>query len=175
MSGRHGVPRRPARPAPTPSRGHGWQARFFAKIDKGSEFDACWLWRGAIDQDGYGKFRLPDKAVVGAHIISWELATGNAVPPGWHVDHLCRIRRCCNPDHLEAVEQSQNTLRGESFAAKNAVKTHCPRGHEYTPENTRWHHNSRECITCIRQRDRERRQARRDEEAWNQTRSDIQN
>jgi hypothetical protein len=142
-----------------------WQLRFKAKVDAGSEFDDCHLWRGATDSDGYGKFRMPNGQVKGAHIVAWETANQRSVPPGWHVDHLCRIRRCCNPDHLEAVEHSENTMRGEGFTAKNAAKTHCPHGHEYTPENTRWHHNSRECIACIRQRDRERRRARREQES----------
>ncbi|MFI9271826.1 HNH endonuclease signature motif containing protein [Kitasatospora sp. NPDC052896] len=146
--------------------------RFFEKVDKGSEFDACWIWKGAIDEDGYGKFRMPDKSVKGTHIISWELANNRTVPKGWHVDHLCRIRACCNPDHLEAVEHSENVRRGTSFAAKNAAKTHCPRGHEFTAENTRWHHNSRECITCIRQRDRQRRQAQRAEREFDSARGD---
>lgn len=135
--------------------------RFYAKVDKGTEYDDCWLWKGAIDTYGYGKFRMPDGSVKGVHIISWELANERVVPAGWHVDHLCRHRACCNPDHLEPVEASQNTERGTSFTAKNSAKTSCPKGHEYTPENTRWHHNSRECITCIRARDRERRLAAR--------------
>jgi hypothetical protein len=153
------------RPKPKQPRGMSvfdWQRRFFEHVDKGTEFDDCWLWRDAVDEDGYGKFRTPD-GVRGAHIISWEMCHERRLPKGWHVDHLCRIRRCCNPEHLEAVEHSENVLRGASFSAKNKQKTHCPRGHEYTDENTRIHHGSRECITCIRQRDRERRQARKDD------------
>jgi hypothetical protein len=147
-----------------------WELRFKAKVDFGSEYDDCHLWRAATDSDGYGKFRMPNGQVKGAHIIAWETANLRPVPEGWHVDHLCRIRRCCNPDHLEAVEHSENTMRGEGFTAKNAAKTHCPHGHEYTPENTRWHHNSRECIACIRQRDRERRQAQRAERDYDRAR-----
>ena len=141
-----------------------WQRRFFAKVDKGEDWDDCWLWTGAKDADGYGRFRMPDGSTPGVHIISWELAHERKAPTGWHIDHLCRIHNCLRPEHLEAVEHTENVMRGESFAAKNARKTSCPRGHEYTPENTRWHHNSRECIACIRQRDKERRQAAREDD-----------
>lgn len=143
-----------------------WHRRFFAKVDKGTEYDDCWLWTGAKDEDGYGKFRLPNGSTRGTHIVSWEMANERPAPEGWHIDHLCRVHACCRPEHLEAVEHSENLMRGESFAAKNARKTHCPNGHEYTEENTRWHHNSRECIKCIRQRDKERRAQAREEKAF---------
>lgn len=138
-----------------------WQERFRTYVEADENPDECHLWRGAIDEDGYGKFRLPTGAVRGVHIISWELTNQRALPTGWVVDHLCRIRLCCNPEHLEAVTNTENVDRGTSFSAKNARKTKCPRDHEYTDENTRWHHGSRECITCIRTRDRERRLQRR--------------
>ncbi|MFF8283387.1 HNH endonuclease signature motif containing protein [Streptomyces albus] len=140
-----------------------WQQRFFAKVDKGTEYDDCYIWQGARDEYGYGKFRLPSGQVKGTHIVSWELANQRPVPPGWHVDHRCRIRACCNPDHLEAVPATENVARGESFSARNARKTHCPRGHEYTEENTRWHSGRRECIICVRARDKARRRAKRQE------------
>ncbi|MEU1816037.1 HNH endonuclease signature motif containing protein [Streptomyces roseifaciens] len=147
----------------TPRRSGDWLARFTAKIDYGTEFDDCHLWQGAKDDYGYGKFRLPDGTVKGCHIIAWELSNERTVPPGWHVDHLCRIRACCNSDHLEAVPATQNVDRGTSFSARNARKTHCPRGHAYTDDNIRWHNGRRECITCIRARDRARRAAKRTE------------
>jgi len=73
------------------------------------------------------------------------------------IDHLCRVRCCVNPDHLEAVTHRENILRGNTFAAVNAAKTHCPKGHEYTPENTRIHTGGRrQCIACSRAYDRAR-------------------
>jgi hypothetical protein len=136
--------------------------RFYAKVDKGEEFDDCHLWTGAKDSDGYGKVRLPDGRTRGSHIVAWEMATQQDLPDGWHVDHLCRIHACCNPDHLEAVPHAENVLRGESFTARNARKTHCPQGHEYTEDNIRWHKSAngayrRECKTCVSARDRARR------------------
>lgn len=142
-----------------------WLPRFKAKIDYGDEFDDCHLWTKATDEDGYGKFRIPGVGVKSTHIIAWELEHGRTVPRGWHVDHLCRIRRCCNADHLEAKPQSDNTAEGRSPTAVNKAKTHCPKGHEYTEENIRWHSGRRECRACVNNRDKERRAAKRQAEA----------
>lgn len=139
-----------------------FRKRFDQKIDRGTEWDDCHLWTKATDDDGYGKVRLPDGTTRGTHIVAWEIATGNELPPGWHVDHLCRIHPCCNADHLEAVPHAENVARGESFSARNARKTHCPQGHQYTEDNIRWHKSAngavrRECKTCVTARDRARR------------------
>jgi hypothetical protein len=66
------------------------------------------------------------------------------------LDHLCRVRGCVNPDHLEVVTGATNTLRGISSPAINARKTHCRRGHEFTPENTYIDRGSRRCKACRR-------------------------
>lgn len=66
--------------------------------------------------------------------MSHELHKG-PIPEGLVIDHLCRNRGCVNPDHLEAVTQRENILRGEGLAAANARKTHCPKGHPYSGEN----------------------------------------
>lgn len=52
------------------------------------------------------------------------------------MDHLCRNRACCNPHHLEPVDNRTNLMRGDTHAAHNAAKTHCVRGHEFTEANT---------------------------------------
>lgn len=66
-----------------------------------------------------------------AHRITWEALFGEPVAEGLEIDHLCKVRACCNPEHLEAVTHKTNVLRGESFSAVNASKTHCKRDHEY--------------------------------------------
>ena len=71
------------------------------------------------------------------------------IPDGLSIDHLCRNRRCCNPAHLEAVTNRENLLRGPTTqASRNAVKTHCINGHEFTEANTYYRKDGRTCRTC---------------------------
>ena len=121
--------------------------RFWAKVDKSGD---CWLWTGAKSSAGYGSFRV-GRGGVGAHRIAYELAVG-PIPAGLELDHLCRVRHCVNPNHMEPVSHSENTHRGETVAASNAAKTHCPQGHEYTDENVRrgrlMKYGYRQCRIC---------------------------
>lgn len=95
----------------------------------------CWLFEGHRNHGGYGVMADAQGRTRAAHRIAYEVFVG-PIPAGLHIDHLCRVRNCVNPAHLEAVAQRTNTLRGVSFSAVNAAKTHCANGHEYTPENT---------------------------------------
>jgi late competence protein required for DNA uptake (superfamily II DNA/RNA helicase) len=76
------------------------------------------------------------------------------------IDHLCRNRRCVNPDHLEVVTAQMNTLRGETLAAANAAKTQCDHGHEFTEENTYAYRGHRHCRECRRMGNRKRHSER---------------
>lgn len=122
--------------------------RFWEKVKKATD-DGCWEWIGYLRTDGYGRFWTPSGAV-NAHRWAWEAkngAIGSALP----LDHLCRNRACVNPDHLELVTTRENVRRGTAPAAVNARKTHCIRGHEFTPENTRYESGQRRrCLTCRR-------------------------
>ena len=112
-----------------------------------SDPDACWLWGGYRDRYGYGRVRG-----VLAHRISYTLFVGE-IPAGLQLDHLCRNRSCINPRHLEPVTARENTLRGLTGAARNALKTHCPQGHPYDEANTvRDSNGARRCRTCRRAR-----------------------
>lgn len=93
----------------------------------------CWLWRGCLARNGYGRLRMNGRRVM-AHRAVYEKCRG-AIPIGLTIDHLCRVRECVNPAHLEAVTFKENVLRGVSFSAQNAAKDRCPRGHEYSGEN----------------------------------------
>ena len=121
----------------------------------------CWLWTGATKPGGYGNFWDGEK-VTGAHQFSYRVFNG-AIPKGLQIDHLCHVRCCVNPDHLEAVTPRVNALRSNSFAAKNARKTHCPNGHELSEENCVGHwlrKGQRLCRICYNARKRTENRAR---------------
>jgi hypothetical protein len=120
----------------------------------------CWVWTRAVDRDGYGIAGAPERS--SAHRVAY-LAFVGPIPDGLSLDHTCHTndnsclggaacmhRRCVNPGHLEAVTGEENTLRGLSAWAQNARKTHCHRGHEFTPENTYQRSDGRACRACIR-------------------------
>lgn len=119
--------------------------RFWAKVQKG---DGCWLWMAAKDKWGYGKFKVESRRQRVAHRVAYELVRG-PVPDGLELDHLCRNPSCVNPEHLEPVTSAENTRRSESISTRNSRKTHCARGHEFTPENIYWERGRwRHCRTC---------------------------
>src|SRR6185312_10945036 len=111
----------------------------------------CWLWTGTLHRGGYGKMgrgRATD-GVDYAHRISWELFRG-PIPIGLTIDHLCRVRCCVNPDHLEPVTLDINSRRGTGLMATNLAKTHCPRGHPYDRvAHTGKYAGRRKCSVCI--------------------------
>jgi hypothetical protein len=72
----------------------------------------CWLWTGAIDNGGYANFRHDGRSQK-AHRVLWELLNG-PVPEGLELDHLCSVRHCVNPDHLEPVTHVENIRRGHA-------------------------------------------------------------
>jgi hypothetical protein len=82
--------------------------RFHSCVDRSSE--SCWLWKGSLDGKGYGQFSIDNLNFV-AHRVSFVLA-GRTVPVGLELDHLCRVRRCVNPAHLEPVTHRENVRRG---------------------------------------------------------------
>lgn len=89
--------------------------------------DGCWVWTGAT-YAGYGRVRVNGKNDR-VHRVVYELIVGE-IGPGKFLDHLCRVRACCNPAHLEPVTNRENTRRGEGPTARNARKLRCDRGHD---------------------------------------------
>lgn len=102
---------------------------------------------------GYGQFWANGKNRR-AHRVAFELLVG-PIPEGQTLDHLCRVRACVNPAHLEPVPVRENLLRGVGVCASNVRKDTCKHGHPFTPDNTyrfgpeqRW----RSCRTCRQNR-----------------------
>ncbi len=119
--------------------------RFRALIGRAE--NGCWPWLGIKDARGYGRFCLHKKMLVTSR-ISWALANGKE--PDGFVCHSCDNPPCVNPAHLW-VGTGQDNCRDASDKGRlfGQDKTHCPRGHPYSPENTRrFGYNSRACLTC---------------------------
>ena len=130
------------------------------------EFGDCWEWLGRLSPSGYGvtsERRDGKTAGVFTHRVVYEHLVG-PIPDGLQIDHLCRNTRCCNPEHLEPVTAHENVRRSFGLAHFNALKTHCPQGHEYSPENTYVRRrpdgtpSERCCRTCLARRSTRRRQ-----------------
>jgi hypothetical protein len=112
----------------------------------------CVLWNGARVK-GYGMVQHEGKPVY-VHRLMYEWFTG-PIPDGMELDHLCRVKHCAAPAHLEAVPHAENIRRGET-GRHNAVKTHCPQGHPYDEANAAINNRgSRYCRRCKRERDKE--------------------
>lgn len=114
----------------------------------------CLLFLGTIDRYGYGGIWVAGKKEK-AHRVAWKVATGRWPRKDLVLDHRCRVRACLNFDHLKPVKMATNTRRGESFAGKNARKTHCPKGHEYAGANLYVENGRRKCRQCRRTRRKE--------------------
>jgi hypothetical protein len=121
--------------------------RFCAKVKLPPSDDpmGCWIWI-ANRSTGYGRFWLAGRYVTASR-FSYEMFI-KAVPAGKEIDHLCRVRCCVNPDHLEAVTHRVNMLRGDGVASSNVAKTHCAQGHPYSGSNLHLQGTKRRCRRC---------------------------
>lgn len=86
----------------------------------------CWDWTGTKTDDGYGRVHT-DAGMRVAHRVIYELLVGE-IPEGHDLDHLCRNRACCNPQHLEPVTRRENLLRGDTIPAAHVAGRDC--GHD---------------------------------------------
>lgn len=132
-----------------------------------AEESGCWEWIGTLNADGYGKVvvgykdepRQPIKSF--AHRVAFQAWRG-PITQGLELDHLCRNRKCCNPEHLELVTRKENVRRGDLprfMKEKAANQTHCYKGHELSGDNSVLQgpdKKNRVCRTCRAQRQRER-------------------
>lgn len=137
-------------------------ARFWSRVKKGVPGPLethCWIWQGAPrNHEGYGQFHIAGRNHA-PHTIVLMLLHGIQGSRELFADHICRVRMCCNPDHLRLVTPRQNALENnDSPLAKNSRKTTCPRGHplsgdniaiirQKNPKGTSFTH-ARQCLTC---------------------------
>lgn len=123
------------------------------RIKDGSIVDenGCWIWKsdGQINKWGYAKFitgsrRDNSRRHKFVHRVSYEVFVGD-IPEGLHIDHLCRVNRCVNPDHLEPVTPAENNKRNDKLPPTiNAKKKNCPKcGGEWVQLKDR-----RQCRPC---------------------------
>ncbi len=134
----------------------------FNALTRYNPYTGCWLWAGAKSPLGYGRFRFWGKTVQ-SHRFIYTVRKGPIGPRP--LDHLCRRPACVNPNHLEAVSDRENVLRGiipDMLRERAAAITHCPQGHEYSKENTyRDKKNIRHCKECNRRYSRDYQRRRR--------------
>ena len=110
----------------------------------------CILWPYEINHNGYGRVYL-NGITQSVHRIAYELWYGTWILASLEIDHTCEIRACFNPLHLDMVTHMVNVARGKVPHSYNGAKTHCPKGHTYTEDNTYYNPKGwRTCKACHR-------------------------
>lgn len=129
------------------------EERLYEQTRRGETTEDCWLWLGRPRPNGYGNLGRGGRGgrVILAHRAAYEIHVG-VIPEGLTIDHLCRVRACVNPWHLEPVPGVVNLKRGQAPSAINARKTHCLRGHAFDEVNTYWRPKGRDCKECYKVR-----------------------
>lgn len=116
----------------------------------------CWIWTGRRGRDGYGYIDADNRAHTAHRYIYRQFVT--EVDSALHLDHLCRVRCCVNPDHLEPVTPRENIRRGDGWSGRHARQTHCKHGHPFAGDNLFVRADGeRVCRQCSRDRQGRRR------------------
>lgn len=126
--------------------------RLMSRITK-DECD-CWLWTGPKNPGGYAAFTCTTREgpkTRSVHRLMYQMLVGT-IPERMDLDHLCRVRHCVNPAHLEPVTRSENLRRGMTGNHPHTRKEHCPQGHPYSGENLKVSRSRRYCRECNRVR-----------------------
>lgn len=126
----------------------------------------CWEWSGHINRKGYGTFGIGKRTIL-AHSVAWRLWYGVFPDLDKDLHHVCENRKCVRVSHLKMVTPRDHTLKYNpgNQCFKNLRKTHCPRGHQLSPDNLvpsqLERFNRRSCLVCAREYSRLSQRARR--------------
>jgi hypothetical protein len=90
--------------------------------------NGCWLWQRTLKDAGYGYIKYEGKGWF-VHRLAWTLVNG-PIPDGLEVDHICYVRNCLNPEHLQLATHQENSAR-----RRNALGATCRAGHDLVPPN----------------------------------------
>jgi hypothetical protein len=133
-------------------------ARLYARclIEDRGYSTPCRVFTGAKTPNGYGVIGVPGRRTRLAHRVAYEQLIG-PIPDGLELDHLCRVRACCEASHLEPVSRRENILRGDgpalTSARLRAIST-CKHGHELAGDNLYIWRGMRKCRACGRENQR---------------------
>lgn len=127
-------------------RGLSLAQRLLFHTDKAESLGGCWRWTGSIDSGGYGRIAV-GKTCKYVHRVSFEIFVG-PIQSGLQIDHLCRVRCCWNPQHLEAVTAALNMRRSNATGAVALRRDTCLRGHAYRKYGVT-RHQRRVCRLCL--------------------------
>lgn len=135
------------------------------RLNTTTDENGCWIWKRYTARNGYGMIGVGSRTdgtrnTALAHRVAYQEFVGD-IPDGLQIDHLCKIRNCVNPKHLEAVTPKENVSRSDAYYKVLMGKTECPHGHQYSEENlyvypTKFGGVKRNCKTCMKQRTRHR-------------------
>jgi hypothetical protein len=133
-----------------------WRHQFWGHVTQSPD-SSCWIWAGPKGGGQYGSFAHSNWGTARPHRIMYMWVHG-PIPGGKVIDHLCRNRLCVSPDHLEAITDRENILRGNGSPAQNARATHCKDGHPLTGDNVIQSilekKGERQCRICTMERSR---------------------
>ena len=120
--------------------------RFWSKVVPEPN-SGCWLWVGSIKNNGYAQVTFKCE-VEYAHRLAYSALVGK-IEDSLQIDHLCKVKCCVNPIHLEVVSQQENLRRAAAWTYQTE-KLYCPRGHAYEGKNLYTNPNrpGRACRAC---------------------------